>query len=834
VTTFTHYNEADMNPDVNDPFGHLFTTTKRDYPGDSLYLVYFDEGNYLGATDDVFFIVEGAEVANGIYNPGVKFSAQAENPEWELAAQQTTVDGVTFWYAKLELEDEDYDQDQFVQVTVRVDTLTTGKAYSKKFTDYTWFLLDTEDPIYDVTYTDDQGVDLKQVATAVQVLNTESQGGYSVDKTLADAGDMVWITNGQRIHALVDMNQTMSALGEPVEATARMWKHINVDFEAPTQVNMRSSDEAFQIDVDTQTYSNFNNWLDKDSVKIYDFMTLINNSNPANSGFAWVKVEERDAAGNYVRDWSTDKCTGLVVYLDTKKPSAPNAEKLGAYVPTALAANNGYGADKAGIQVQAMESGVTVFGYVGAAIDDSWPTSLTQPDNSVTVYIYEDATTATPLATAVAKNDGSFTVNIADATEDDVFYVAIADYAGNMSDRTMVTTTAMITQMIPLNQGWNLFSVNVMGDDLQKVLKNENAGLYANSFFYFYTEMRDGTIKSYKKEDMEALQATDLTVSLGEDNLAYWIYMLNADTLEVTGTPVDPVTEIELADGVWNYVAYLPTTSAKISGAFSVATLENVDAIASDAWRTDVVEGVAASDNMMYPGKGYLVLPGAEGVTIAYAAQGALAKAETAPARVSEMVASRYMQAFTGEAMFYGKPAYEGDKVEVFNANGVKCGEGSVDKNGRYEILVYGDDPVSDADEGIALGETFIVRINNEEAVFDNAPLYAGDLSKKALNLNVQKPLPKVFSLNQNVPNPFNPSTIISYDVPKAAHVSLVIYNNLGERVCALVNGAKEPGTYTIRWNGENQKGEKVASGVYFYKMKAGDFEDSRQMMLVK
>jgi len=103
-----------------------------------------------------------------------------------------------------------------------------------------------------------------------------------------------------------------------------------------------------------------------------------------------------------------------------------------------------------------------------------------------------------------------------------------------------------------------------------------------------------------------------------------------------------------------------------------------------------------------------------------------------------------------------------------------------------------------------------------------------------ALNLSVAKPLPKQFALHQNVPNPFNPSTVIKYDLPKESMVKVVIFNSLGEKVCTLVDGKQEAGTYNLKWNGVSDNGSKVASGAYFYKLQAGDFTSSKQMMLLK
>ncbi|MBL7073788.1 carboxypeptidase regulatory-like domain-containing protein [candidate division KSB1 bacterium] len=89
--------------------------------------------------------------------------------------------------------------------------------------------------------------------------------------------------------------------------------------------------------------------------------------------------------------------------------------------------------------------------------------------------------------------------------------------------------------------------------------------------------------------------------------------------------------------------------------------------------------------------------------------------------------------------------------------------------------------------------------------------------------------LPKVFTLGQNYPNPFNPETVIRYQIPVPSHVSLKIYNILGQEVAVLVEKDKAPGYYRVRWDGT-----VWPSGVYFCRMKARDFTQNRKLLLIK
>lgn len=94
--------------------------------------------------------------------------------------------------------------------------------------------------------------------------------------------------------------------------------------------------------------------------------------------------------------------------------------------------------------------------------------------------------------------------------------------------------------------------------------------------------------------------------------------------------------------------------------------------------------------------------------------------------------------------------------------------------------------------------------------------------------------LPGEFSLAQNAPNPFNPQTRIDYDIPKATNVRLEIFNVLGQHVTTLVDEFQEPGSKSVIWDGRDNSGYTVSSGIYFYRMDAGEFSLTRKMMMLK
>jgi hypothetical protein len=97
-----------------------------------------------------------------------------------------------------------------------------------------------------------------------------------------------------------------------------------------------------------------------------------------------------------------------------------------------------------------------------------------------------------------------------------------------------------------------------------------------------------------------------------------------------------------------------------------------------------------------------------------------------------------------------------------------------------------------------------------------------------------ETPLPYRNALFQNYPNPFNPSTTIEYSIERAASVRIVIFSVDGRRIRTLDAGTKPPGLYRASWNGTNDRGESVSTGIYFYRLEAGGFAAVRKMILIR
>jgi hypothetical protein len=107
-------------------------------------------------------------------------------------------------------------------------------------------------------------------------------------------------------------------------------------------------------------------------------------------------------------------------------------------------------------------------------------------------------------------------------------------------------------------------------------------------------------------------------------------------------------------------------------------------------------------------------------------------------------------------------------------------------------------------------------------------------VSVEWLNNQNDLSLPIQFKLHQNYPNPFNPKTKINYDIPYHNNVSIIISDIKGSEIKSLVNQRHTPGKYNVIWDGTNNNGDKVAAGIYLYKIQSGNFTSTEKMIFLK
>ena len=128
------------------------------------------------------------------------------------------------------------------------------------------------------------------------------------------------------------------------------------------------------------------------------------------------------------------------------------------------------------------------------------------------------------------------------------------------------------------------------------------------------------------------------------------------------------------------------------------------------------------------------------------------------------------------------------------------------------------------------------LNVNTNQFMDNDIKRYVGGSGTSQLSVvNSQNPaLPSSYGLFQNFPNPFNPFTTLQYKLPQDSYVDLTIYDMLGNVVNNLVNANQSSGYKSLQWNATNNQGEAVSAGVYLYKIQAGDFADTKKMVLLK
>jgi len=145
-------------------------------------------------------------------------------------------------------------------------------------------------------------------------------------------------------------------------------------------------------------------------------------------------------------------------------------------------------------------------------------------------------------------------------------------------------------------------------------------------------------------------------------------------------------------------------------------------------------------------------------------------------------------------------------------------------ENGHY-VLAFQPEEYGYYDFSIA---------NSKKATSDYVISYAQSDCYEVKITAEKSSIPKKYALYDNYPNPFNPETTFRFDLPEIVYVRLEIYNLLGHRIATLVDSRRPAGIYTQIWDGKDQRGNTVASGIYFYKLTAGDFVQVKKMVLAR
>jgi len=320
----------------------------------------------------------------------------------------------------------------------------------------------------------------------------------------------------------------------------------------------------------------------------------------------------------------------------------------------------------------------------------------------------------------------------------------------------------------------------------------------------------------------------------------YWIKVDCDITLEITGTAVPVTTPIPVTEG-WNLVSYLPGE-----------TLATPIALASI--HDDLIVALGA-DNVYQPGdplNSLLEMDTCHGYWVKVAQGGQLIYPGPIPAPALQVRANlvaakgvpglipttRWMNLYAHELLLDGAPVPAGATITAHTGDGNLIGGFSMEQDGLFGFMpVYADDPATGVTEGARPGEEFHLRVNGVRTMEEF--VWSDHAEKREINSLTSKSssdgtLPSGCSLAQNYPNPFNPTTTISFSLPSAGRARIEIYNILGRLVAVPHDGMSSAGINQVVWNGRNSAGKPVSSGVYFYRLTADNYTETRKMTLLK
>jgi hypothetical protein len=156
--------------------------------------------------------------------------------------------------------------------------------------------------------------------------------------------------------------------------------------------------------------------------------------------------------------------------------------------------------------------------------------------------------------------------------------------------------------------------------------------------------------------------------------------------------------------------------------------------------------------------------------------------------------------------------------------------------DGKVSIAAYGK-TANKGDLGVSLVFRSTAEIENSYVEVTQGTLTDGSYGLNqvaSLGSVAVQTRPEVYGLNDNYPNPFNPETTIRYQLPDASDVRLEIYNVVGQVVRTMVAERQSAGRYVVQWDATDNSNQPLSSGIYFYRLQAGDFQKIKKMLLLK
>ena len=409
-----------------------------------------------------------------------------------------------------------------------------------------------------------------------------------------------------------------------------------------------------------------------------------------------------------------------------------------------------------------------------------------------------------------------------------------------------------ISQTIGLDLGWNIVSFCVIPEnpDMLNVFQN----LVNNNSLI--------KIQNETGQAVEKLGAIGWVNNIGNLTATegYYVKVASNQTLTIEGNGIPLPLGIPLTSG-WNIMSY-PASSAQnaldvIQPLIDDGKLQKIQDEVGNAIENLPTIGWVNNIGNFEPGDGYYIkVNSTTSVTVDQPTGSPLAKSQMATLAVSPthylpitaMNPYLPMNVYVMSATVEGEPLKTGAEIAIYHQD--RCITAAAlpyplnTENAYLPLIIGADDPLSEEIEGFNENDPVSFKIwdGNEELAVSVKVIKYGDNpgilkfnahGTMVVELEAQR-IPKEYSLHQNYPNPFNPTTTLRYELPKPGKVEIRIFDLQGRLVNQLVSEYHEVGKYSVVWNGCDNHGIPVPSGIYFYQISTGSYSKTRKAILMK
>ena len=389
------------------------------------------------------------------------------------------------------------------------------------------------------------------------------------------------------------------------------------------------------------------------------------------------------------------------------------------------------------------------------------------------------------------------------------------------------------TDMINLNSNWNLISFDIMMEEIPpdtvfaEIIEDENL-VYITGY---------DSISYYFDPSSPPFLNTLNTINSG---FGYWVKVNNEDVITQIAFPIPNGYSIQLREG-WNLIGYWLQGSMTPEDAFiqliSDGNLIYVTAFGPIGATFFEPEGNLNTLEILENGYGYWVKLNEEIENFQYPDNARFSKKTIQLYANPDINETNVFMFVNGTISCTEIECKNGTKVNVFTDSGLLVGELQITENGLLLTgAIYGDDPTTESIDG-ALFNQLLKFVYEDQIAYSEEIRFNGNMELVKINLEFDN-IPEQFSILRSFPNPFNSTTTIQFyiddNLKMNSPVSIHIYDTKGKEIKVFRINRSFQKQHSIKWNGMDEFGNSVPSGIYFCKLKTGNFIETLKLVLLK